>query len=110
MSRNQLSVFFLIAFISGLQWSAVANAQELDATPSVFTQDLLPASTKAWFSIPDAKRLDEKFLETQLGKLSRDEALEPFIESLKKQFKEWLTDGNTKIVVPTSIMYGLWDL
>ena len=43
-------------------------AQELNGSTAVSSQELLPASTKAWVSIPDSKRLDEKFLETQLGK------------------------------------------
>ena len=77
--------------------SGVVCAQRLNAPSSVSSQELLPASTKAWVSIPDSKQLNQKFLETQIGKLTKDEKLAPFIESLKTQFRDWMNEKNVRL-------------
>lgn len=93
MNRVVLVVLFgLLANVSNAVF-----AQNLNAPSAITSQELLQATTKAWFSIPDSQKLDEKFLETQLGKLSQDEKLAPFIDSLKEQFNEWLNEKNVRL-------------
>ena len=75
----------------------ISLAQNLNAPSTITSQELLQSSTKAWFSVPDARKLDEKFLETQLGKLSQDEKLAPFTDSIRKQFRGWLNDKNVRL-------------
>ncbi len=97
MSISKFCAVVFVALTSAVLLAQQADAQRLNASSSVSTQDLLPVSTKAWLSIPDANRLDEKFLETQLGRLSKDEAFAPFIESLKKQCRNWLSEKNLRL-------------
>ena len=65
----------------------------------VASQNLLPATTKAWVSIPDISKLDEKFLKTQLGQLCTDEQLKPFIKSIRGQFQNWMNERNVRLGV-----------
>lgn len=74
-----------------------AAAQELNGSKAVSSQELLPASTKAWLSIPDSKRLDEKFLETQLGKMSKDEKFSPFMDEFRAQLRQWMNEKNVRL-------------
>ena len=60
---------------------------------------LLPGHTKAWVSIPSMVRLQESFDTTQFGLLSKDKAIEPFIESLKSQFSDWAAEKNVRLGV-----------
>ena len=71
--------------------------QELSGSTAISSQELLPASTKAWLSIPDSKELDAKFLETQLGKMTHDEKLKPFITALRGQLKDWMNEKNVRL-------------
>ena len=82
-------------------------AQRLNAPSAISSQELLPASTKAWVSIPDAKRLDDKFLQTQLGQLSQDELLQPFIDGLRGQFKDWVSDKNVRLGLKLEDVQGV---
>jgi ribosomal protein S6 len=68
-----------------------------DVDVALQSKHLLPPSTKAWVSIPDVDALDERFNETQYGKLARDEAIEPFVESLKQQIRDWLEKRNVRL-------------
>ncbi len=65
--------------------------------PRISSESLLPASTKAWLSVPDIEKLDEQFLKTQFGRLTQDERLKPFIDSLHEQFQAWLQQRNLRL-------------
>ena len=52
------------------------------------TQELLPATTKAWISIPDAKAMSDRFDRSQFGELARNKTLKPFADSIKNQIKD----------------------
>lgn len=99
MFRRISSVIICTAIWTECCSFVLAAPQELtgSAAISISSQELLPASTKAWLSIPDSQRLNEKFLETQLGQMTKNEALEPFIASLKEQFKNWLNEKNVRL-------------
>lgn len=86
---------FLATFLAGL---AVLAAQETPATAvRPASADLLPASTRAWFSIPDWSRLTEHFNATGFGLLAQDERMKPFADSLKGQIDEFLNERNFRL-------------
>ena len=68
------------------------KASKLLASPQ-----LLPASTKAYFSVPDLATLEEKFDKTQLGLLGKDPKIRPFVDSLKEQVRDWLDQKNVRL-------------
>lgn len=67
--------------------------------PEISSEFLLPASTKAWVSIPDCNKLQKGFEGTMLGHLAKDEQLQPFIESMRSQFRNWLNNQNVRLGV-----------
>ena len=79
----------------------------LNASAAKTSQELLPSKTKAWFSIPNATRLDEKFLKTQLGKLTQSKELAPFVDSLKGQLQNWLNDKNARFGLKVKDIQGV---
>lgn len=81
--------------------------QRLNAPNSIKSQELLPSSTKAWFSIPDATKLDKKFLETQIGQLAKNKEIAPFVESIKGQFKNWMNDKNVRLGLKLEDVQGV---
>ena len=94
--KSSLLILSVLALIFSAGFETV-SAQELNGSAAISSQDLLPASTKAWFSIPDSAELKKKFLRTQLGQIGGEEKLEPFIESLRAQFREWLVAQNVRL-------------
>ena len=48
---------------------------------------MLPATTKAYVSIPDADELERQFKVTQIGQLIADPVMQPFVEDLKEQLE-----------------------
>ena len=66
-----------------LAWLPLVVA--LPALGAPAAQDFFPQHTVLWFSLPDAPAFEEKFNNTQLGMLARDEALAPFCEHLRQQ-------------------------
>ena len=79
------------------------TAKEAPAKKAASTRlgsaQLLPGHTKAWVSIPDVQKLKDSFNKTQFGLLSKDEAIEPFIESVKSQFNDWANEKNVRFGV-----------
>lgn len=65
-------------------------------------ETILPATTKLFISTPDVDETRRKFQETQLGELSQDPLMAPFIEDLKKQI-------NKKMVAAGNAMGISWD-
>ena len=61
------------------------------------TQNLLPATTKAWISIPDAKDLSDRFDRSQFGELAKNKTLKPFADSIKKQVKDLIDEQNVRL-------------
>ncbi len=60
-------------------------------TPS---ENLLPANTRLWFSIPDPTKLLSDFNETQFGEITGDQALQPFVENVEAELKKILDNNN----------------
>ena len=62
--------------------------------PSEF---LLPATTRAFVSIPDPETLKARFGATQYAKLIKDPAIKPFFDSFESQTKDWLNEQNVRL-------------
>ena len=61
------------------------------------SQELLPISTKAWFSIQDIRALEKAVASTNFGAMAKDEKLKPFVESFRQQFQDWLNKKNVRL-------------
>ncbi len=86
---------FLATILAAL---ATLTAQEPPVpAPRPASADLLPATTRAWFSIPDWSRLTDHFNATGFGQLAQDERMKPFAESLKGQIDAFLNERNFRL-------------
>lgn len=70
-----------LALLTLAVWTASAAA----APPS---DELLPASTKGYLSIPDAPSAHAKWEETRVGRLLDDPIMKPFAEDIQRQLDE----------------------
>jgi len=68
---------------------------------------VLPASTKLWVSIPDAKALQARFDETQFGVLAKDPAFKQFADGLKAQAKAWMNEKNVRLGMKLDDLKGV---
>ena len=102
---NRVLVIFLATLF--LLPTKLVVAQELNGSTVVSSQELLPASTKAWISIRDAKQLEEKFLQTQLGQMSQDKKFAPFMDGVKGQFRDWLNEKNVRLGLNFDDLQGI---
>ena len=66
-------------------------------TGKLTTPELLPATTKAWLSIPDADDLSDRFERSQFGELAKNKSLKPFADSIKSQVKDWIDQQNVRL-------------
>ena len=73
------------------------KAAMVDKPAGFRTQNLLPATTKAWISIPDAKDLSDRFDRSQFGELAKNKTLKPFADSLKAEVKGWIDEQNVRL-------------
>lgn len=85
-----------------LGWSAIAMAV---SPPS---EDLFPAHTKGWVSVPNVDMLRADFKLTQLGKLVEDPAMQPFMEDLGKQLEEKLDEAGVKLGLKFTDLDGVY--
>lgn len=82
--------FSIVSALSVLIIASSVSAERLSET-------LLPPTTKAFFSILDYDALLDNFNETQLGHLSNDPVMKPFVEDLRRQFKEKMAEAGRSI-------------
>ena len=76
-------------------WSGDETAAQ-QADTRFSSEYYLPAYTRAWISIPNLKTLNEHLDASQLGQLSKDPALKPFIDSSRSQMRKWMEDKGVK--------------
>jgi hypothetical protein len=77
-----------LALASCAVWSILATlaaGQEIGGEKP--SEQLLPNSTRAWISVPNPKALNDAFATMQLGQLSHDEQLKPFMDDLREQIR-----------------------
>ncbi len=63
------------------------------------SDQILPATTKAYVSIPDLDALRDNWNKTQLGELFQDPVMKPFLDDLQRQMNGWLDEGGVKLGV-----------
>ena len=101
LNRSFIFCIFLTAHLVTIgamsNWTAAHDAE--NPPKKITSEILLPANTKAWISIPDISSLDEQFLKTQIGELTQDKSLKPFIDGAKTQFRQWLQAHNVRLGV-----------
>ena len=68
---------------------------------------VLPASTKFWVSVPDAKELQARFDMTQFGVLAKDPAFKPFADGLQSQAKRWMNEQNVRLGMELDDLKGV---
>ena len=84
-----------------------SNAVAAQTSGGFRTQDLLPANTKAWISVPDAKDLGDRFDRSQFGQLAKNKALKPFADSIKSQVKNWIDRQNVRLNLDIDQLEGV---
>ena len=86
----------------------IAGADEVQKMASrLRTQELLPATTKAWISIPDAKDISDRFDRSQFGELAKNKTLKPFADSIKSQVKDWIDQQNVRLNLDVDQLKGV---
>lgn len=73
------------------------KSDDAEQTTTLASEQLLPPATKLWVSIPNSKKLSEQIESTQFGQLAKDESIKPFIESFRKQVKDYLNGQNVQL-------------
>ena len=63
------------------------------------SEQLLPATTVAYVSIPDPTDLEARIKQTQLGQFAQDPSLKPFVDHLKESIPERLGDIKQRVGV-----------
>ncbi|MEM7785361.1 MAG: hypothetical protein AAF623_18585, partial [Planctomycetota bacterium] len=63
----------------------------------IASEQYLPASTKAWLSIPNPRVLEKAFESTQIGELAQRKEIKPFKESLEKQAQQWFKKQDVRL-------------
>lgn len=86
----RLSLLFLVAGLIG-------TAARLPAQDPVRSESLLPGTTRAWISIPDAEVLFDQIKLTSLGRLAEKETMKPFVQQLEGQIKAQLDKQNMRL-------------
>lgn len=88
---------------------SAAQEKELAANvdKKIRSEYVLPASTKLWVSIPDAKELQARFDATQFGVLAKDPAFKPFADGLTDQAKQWMNEQNVRLGMELDDLRGV---
>ena len=94
---NIVLVAFVSAALAGIHFDGPSSVQAQDQKKKIASENLLPATTKAWFSVPDGTLLEQQFQKTQFGQLTKDETLKPFIDSIRGQVKSWVNQKNVRL-------------
>ena len=94
----------LFAFLLGAL-VALAGRDSLAVPPS---ENLLPATTKGFLSIPDVDELRAKWNETQLGHMANDPVMQPFVEDFKRQLRARLSETGERIGITWEDLEGVY--
>ena len=63
----------------------------------ISTDQIMSAQTRGYVSIDDIDRVSERWQQTQLGQLIKDEAMRPFIEDMKRQIRSKFANIEEKL-------------
>jgi hypothetical protein len=67
------------------------------AVAAVPADTVMSDQTRGFLSVADAKRLQEDFNRTQMGRLVKDEAMQPFIQDMRQQIERKLSSTRQKL-------------
>jgi hypothetical protein len=67
------------------------------AAAAVPSDAIMSSSTRGFASVANAKQLQANWNKTQMGHLVKDEAMQPFVQDLKRQIERKLSDTRTKL-------------
>ena len=102
MTSNQRTVLFCALITSACIFLAQAPADA--AIPS---DKLMSPATRGYVSIGDIELLHQRWLQTQMGQLMKDEAMQPFVEDLKRQLQSKVTGVKDKLGLDLSDLKGV---
>ena len=94
MGLRKIALLFAVVFTC-VCWTGDESAAQ-QANTRFTSEYYLPAYTRAWISIPNLKTLNEHLDASQLGQLSKDPALKPFIDSARNQMRKWMKEKGVK--------------
>ncbi len=77
--------------------SLLLGAAGHTALAAVPSDALMSSSSRGFASIADAKTLAEHWNQTQLGRLVKDEAMQPFVEDMRQQIERKLSSTRQKL-------------
>ena len=81
------------SLVLGLLWFAgPAVAQD-----KITSEFLLPGTTRAWISVPDAELLMDQLKQTSVGLLAEKEEMKPFVQQIENQVKSYLDEQNLRL-------------
>ena len=97
-STSRVLKTFGVLILLFVTTSAFTIAQvETPDQSEIGSEQLLPATTKGWLSIPRAKELKESVERSQFGKLLNDPDLKPWVADLKTQAIDLLNKNNVRL-------------
>ncbi len=97
-------LYALCLFFVVINSWAYAQDESADAVKS---ENFLPASTTFWLSVPDVLTLKTQFDETDFGRLTHDSDMQPFIEAMTKQVRDWADAKNVRLGLTLDDIAGL---
>lgn len=96
-----------LAFVAVLAMLACSlSAPVIAVEPS---EELLPAYTKGFLSIPDVDLLRSRWDTTQLGQLMNDPVMAPFIEDVKRQIRTKLNRTDSQLGITWEDLEGVYS-
>ena len=84
--------------------SSLFSVRLYGAVPS---EELFPATTKGYVSVPKLEELKSAWGETQLGQMVNDPAMRPFIEDLERQLRTRLNQAGVRLGVNLDDLVGV---
>ncbi len=101
MSGISCRVFAVVSLLSLLSGARTVLAVK----PA---EQLLPATTKAFVSVPSVEELRSQFDETQIGQLANDEVMKPFADDLRRQLRDRLGKTNRRLGINWEDFEGVY--
>lgn len=72
------------------------------------SETLLPNTTKGFLSVPDVQLLRERWNETQLGHMTQDPVMQPFVDDLRDQIKSKLSSSQVRLGLTVDDLEGIY--
>ncbi len=87
VGRALLAAVAVLVAVPGLIVATVGRAEDR-ATAFPPSEQVFPATTRLWCSMPDVHGLKEAFDRTEYGQLAKDPVMKPFVDSLRGQIRD----------------------